>query len=79
MKDYNLPPTEEFEMLTNSNRIKYIPNYWLTMMKSVMNDYWFDCPKDDYPWRDYEFIDHLFHKLYYCWLMEMKMIHGEEE
>ena len=78
MKDYNLPPTEEFEMLTNSNRIKYIPNYWLTMMKSVMNDYWFDVSNNQYEW-DYEILDELFHKLYYCWLMEMKMIHGEEE
>ena len=59
MKDYNLPPTEEFQMLTNSNRIKYIPHYWLTMMKSVMNDYWFDVSNNQYEW-DYEILDELF-------------------
>ena len=79
MKDYNLPPTEEFEMLTNSIKGNVIPGFWLTMMKSVMNDYWFDAPKDDAPWRDYEFIDHLFHKLYYCWLMTLKIEFGDEE
>jgi hypothetical protein len=75
LKDYNLPPTEEFKMLTNSERTKHIPNYWLTMMKAVMNDYYFDCLIDEDfldCWRDEDFLDHFFHKLYYCWLMEIK-------
>ena len=83
MKDYNQPPTEEFAWLTKSPRYqvmsdeKYYP--WMTMMKSVMNDYWFDCSNiESYRW-DYEILDELFHKLYYCWYMTMKEIHGGEE
>lgn len=65
MKDYNKPPTDEFKMLTNANFNDF--NTWFTLQKSVMNDYWFD--HSEY----FEFtkseLDHLFHKLYYCWLM----------
>lgn len=77
MKDYNLPPTEEFARLTESGP-RY-PHHWLTMMKCVLNDYWFDCPKDDVPWRNEEFIDHFMHKMYYCWLMQLREVYGGEE
>lgn len=81
MKDYNKPPTQEFEFLTNSPKYawqmdnNYYP--WLTLMKAVMNDYWFDHP--NYNEYNASELDHLFHKLYYCWKMTMEQIHGDEE
>ena len=72
MKDYNQPPTWEFKMLTNNTRY---PNHWLTLMKAVMNDYYFDvCQLPEN-----KIVDTFIHKIYYCWLMQMKEIHGEEE
>ena len=65
MKDYNKPPTPEFEMLTKHFGSDF--NTWFTLQKAVMNDYWFE--HSDY----FEFtkseLNHLFHKLYYCWMM----------
>ena len=76
MKDYNLPPTEEFKMLSESP-IRNNLNGWFTLQKAVMNDYWFEHPLYN------EFtaleLDHLFHKLYYCWMMMGKCLHGDEE
>lgn len=65
MKDYNKPPTEEFKMLTNHHGADF--NIWFTLQKSVMNDYWFDHPS--YFQFTKSEVDHLFHKLYYCWKM----------
>ncbi len=76
MKDYNKPPTEEFKMLSESP-IRDNMNGWFTLMKGVMNDYWFDHPcYQDYTVME---IDHLFHKLYYCWMMMGKQLYPEEE
>ena len=71
--DYNKPPTEEFARLTDNTRY---PNQWLTMLKCVLNDYYFDVP----PTFDLEIddLDHMFHKIYYCWLQAMKELHPEE-
>lgn len=65
MKDYNKPPTPEFEMLTKHFGFDF--NTWFTLQKAVMNDYWFDISEDP-EYRPHE-LDHLFHKLYYCWMM----------
>ena len=75
MKDYNLPPTEEFAYLTGKERY---PFQWLTMMKSVMNDYWFDCSniKENIDEWDYETIDEFIHKLYYCWIRTCHEVNG---
>jgi len=76
MKDYNEPPTEEFKMLTESP-IRNNFNGWFTIQKSVMNDYWFDHVNY------HEFtameLDHLFHKLYYCWKMMGEEMYGQIE
>jgi len=71
MNDYNLPPTEEFAHITGNERY---PFQWLTMMKSVMNDYYFDNP--DMLSVDLPHIDMLFHKLYYCWIRTCHEVHG---
>ena len=72
MKDYNEPPSWEFKMLTGNTRY---PFHWLTLMKAVMNDYYFDV---GHPIK-MENLDTFMHKIYYCWLMTMREIHGEEE
>ena len=75
MKDYNVPPTAEFKMITESGRV--YPHRWFTMMKAVMNDYWFDHPTyHEYTSME---LDHLFHKLYYCWLMMGQELFDDEE
>lgn len=66
VRDYTKPPTEEFAMLTR-NGTRY-PGHWLTLMKSVMNDYWFDVPEDEHgPWHEPAYVDLFIHKIYYCW------------
>lgn len=76
MKDYTLPPTWEFEhFATVGHRIG--ADHWLTLMKAVMNDYWFDNPiKGD--WTS-EVIDEFIHKIYFCWQEYVKFRYGEEE
>ena len=66
VRDYTQPPTEEFAMITR-NGTRY-PDQWLTLLKSVMNDYWFDVPWDEArrSWGP-EKIDEFMHKIYYCW------------
>ena len=73
MKDYNQPPTEEFAMIANS-AIRNDLNGWFTLMKSVMNDYWFDDPV----YRTFTAmeLDHLFHKLYFSWMQMGIQLHG---
>ena len=75
MKNYNIPPTEEFEMLTNHFGSNF--NTWFTLQKAVMNDYWFNI-REDPEYRAHE-LDHLFHKLYYCWMMMGKDLFDKEE
>ena len=75
MRDYNSPPSYEFKMLTNNTRY---PGHWMTLMKAVMNDYWFDAP-DHHHYLTKNEIDDMIHKIYYCWLMQMREMHGEEE
>tara|TARA_Y100000004_G_C8943990_1_gene425401 strand:+ start:370 stop:621 length:252 start_codon:yes stop_codon:yes gene_type:complete len=67
MRDYTQPPTEEFAMITRMGT-RY-PDQWLTLMKSVMNDYWFDQPdgKDHVLWGEPAYVDLFMHKIYYCW------------
>lgn len=66
MRDYTQPPTEEFAMITR-NGARY-PDHWLTLMKAVMNDYWFDVPHAEHgPWHEPAYVDLFMHKIYYCW------------
>lgn len=67
VRDYTQPPTEEFAMITR-NGTRY-PDQWLTLLKSVMNDYWFDIPSDEphAPWHEPAYVDLFMHKIYYCW------------
>ena len=81
MKDYTQPPTEEFAMITNNVR-HYRPYGWFTLLKSVLNDYYFDVPpgQDDMTrWADKEFLDHFMHKIYYCWQEHGKELYGDED
>ena len=87
--NWNNPPTEEFEHLTKKyaeisklveqhTAYSYYP--WMTMLKAVLNDYWMDNPyKDEYESWNLDFVQHFIHKIYYCWYMTMKQLHGEEE
>ena len=76
MKDYNVPPTDEFKMLSESS-IRNDLNRWFTLQKAVMNDYWFD--HFEHVEVNAVNLDHLFHKLYYCWMMMGKSLYGDEE
>lgn len=75
MKDYNKPPTWEFEFWSNREHpLGY--DHWLTLMKAVMNDYWFDNPvKGDWT---LEHIDEFIHKIYFCWYFYLKGKYDEE-
>ena len=84
--NWNNPPTDEFAMLSekysrlihqNAIHMTYYP--WLTLMKGVLNDYWMDNPYRKEDCWDFDCIEHFIHKIYYCWYMTMKQIHGEEE
>jgi hypothetical protein len=74
--DYTKPPTEEFKMLSEIHTRH--PTLWLTLQKSVMNDYWFERTKNQESW-DPWYIDHFMHKIYYCWQEYMKSLYQEEE
>ena len=66
MRDYTQPPTEEFAMVAeHGTRYR---GQWLTLMKSVMNDYWFDISMMEQlrSWGP-EKIDMVMHKIYFCW------------
>jgi len=79
MKDYTQPPTDEFAMIAE-NGTRY-DMQWLTLMKSVMNDYWFDRPTISSQewaetWARPEYVDHFIHKLYYCWQQYLEDNHS---
>ena len=66
MKDYTVPPTEEFAMKTRLGARH--PDAWLMLLKSVMNDYWFDTYALPHNTIDeFNYIDNFMHKIYYCW------------
>ena len=75
--DWNIPPTFEFEHLTDNTRY---PMQWLTMLKCVLNDYWMDTgvPPDIEEIWDYDTINMFVHKIYYCWYQTMLELHPEE-
>ena len=82
MKDYNQPPTEEFAFKEKSPIMGDL-NGWFTMMKCVMNDYWFDIPawdtrKIEDTWMDPEYVDHFMHKMYFCWMQMGIHLHGHD-
>ena len=77
VRDYTQPPTEEFAMI--AERGARYPGQWLTLMKSVMNDYWFDIPHAEHgPWHEPAWVDLFMHKIYFCWqqhIIEMDQGH----
>lgn len=78
MRDYDQPPTEEFAMIEKS-QIRGDLNGWFTLMKSVMNDYWFDTPWEPHgPWHEPAYVDLFMHKMYFCWLQMGIHIHGKD-
>jgi hypothetical protein len=81
MKDYTKAPTEEFEMIMNhDHRNKMVR--WFTMMKSVMNDYYFDSGIDgdmEFMKLDLAGVDHFMHKMYFCWQELGKELFDMEE
>ncbi len=82
MRDYNKPPTDEFAMKEMS-LIRNDLNGWFTLMKSVMNDYWFDRPPQPHHihgslWANRDYVDHFMHKMYYCWMMMGVHLHGHD-
>ena len=75
MRDYTKPPTEEFAMITE-NGTRY-DTQWLTMMMSVMNDYWFDQWQLPHTTKDeFNRIDEFMHKIYYCWQQYLEDNHS---
>lgn len=79
-RDYTQPPTEEFAMLQSIGTRHQ--HQWLTLLKSVMNDYWFDVP--DLPhlnhaslWGEPAYVDLFMHKIYFCWQEAMKELHDD--
>ena len=78
--DYNQPPTEEFKMYTENPSIRYVSSadHWFTLMKAVMNDCWFD-KSGIYRSMTIPEIEHMMHKLYYCWLMMGKDMYNWSE
>jgi len=72
--DWNKPPTDEFAMLTDNTRY---PLHWMTMLKSVLNDYWMDNPNRSNVLADTN-LQHFIHKIYYCWYQTMRELHPEE-
>ena len=78
--DYTVPPTEEFAFLAKMSHRERDAYYWLTLMKSVMNDYWFHAIDKETPWTK-EYIDHFMHKIYFCWqeFLTHSNAWGEEE
>lgn len=78
MRDYNKPPTDEFAM-KGTSFIRNDLNGWFTMMKSVMNDYWFDQYQLPHMTIDeFNFTDEFMHKMYYCWMMMGVHLHGHD-
>lgn len=49
----------------------------MVLLKSILNDYWADAPKDG-PW-DREKIDMVMSKLYWCWVRWLDNEHPTEE
>ena len=78
--DYNQPPTEEFAKYTRNPSIRYLKStdHWFTLMKAVMNDCWFD-QSEAYRYLTKNEIDHMMHKLYYCWMMMGRDLYGWSE
>ena len=82
MRAYNQPPTEEFAMLGNSF-VRDDLFSWFTLMKSVMNDYWFDVPGQPSLvhaslWGEPAYVDLFMHKLYYCWMKIGQHLHSQD-
>ena len=82
MKDYNQPPTEEFAFKERTYGVGDL-NGWFTMMKCVMNDYWFDKPPEPHHihgslWMNPEYVDHFMHKMYFCWMQMGIKLHGHD-
>ena len=83
VRDYNQPPTEEFAMLGNSF-VRDDLFSWFTLLKSVMNDYWFDVPGQPDRvhaslWGEPAYVDLFMHKLYYCWMKIGQHLHSQDE
>tara|TARA_Y100000593_G_scaffold74011_1_gene136056 strand:- start:332 stop:580 length:249 start_codon:yes stop_codon:yes gene_type:complete len=78
--DYTIAPTEEFKRIKERPHNEFMPylNRWHMMIKSVLNDYWFDT-NDDYWLDDSSEVDHFMHKLYFCWQEMGIAIYGDEE
>ena len=78
--DYTIAPTEEFKRIKERPHNEFMPylNRWHMMIKSVLNDYWFDT-NDDYWLDDSSKVDHFMHKLYFCWQEMGIAIYGDEE
>jgi len=72
MTDYTQAPTEEFrirqERLAKCNDDQILG--WLTLQKSVMNDYYFDAQNTDWILSD---LDAFMHKIYFCWQEAMQL------
>tara|TARA_R100001594_G_scaffold31945_1_gene59408 strand:- start:86 stop:337 length:252 start_codon:yes stop_codon:yes gene_type:complete len=69
MKDYTVAPTEEFDRIMNQDH-RHGMLRWFTMMKSVMNDYYFENGIDgdiEFMKLDLAGVDLFFHKMYFCW------------
>lgn len=79
-EDYTIAPTEEFKRIKERPHNEFMPylNRWHMMMKSVLNDYYFDT-NDDYWLDDSSQVDHFMHKLYFCWQEMGIALYGDEE
>ena len=79
-KRYDIAPTDEFKRIKERPHNEFMPylNRWHMMIKSVLNDYWFDT-NDDQWLDDSSEVDHFMHKLYFCWQEMGNAIYGEEE
>jgi len=61
--NYTEPPTPEFKHKKEDGIHNGVLG-WLTLQKSVMNDYYFDAANTDWITED---LDNFMWKIYYCW------------
>jgi hypothetical protein len=47
----------------------------LTLMKSIINDYWADAPKSDW---NQDHVDMVMSKIYWCWVLWLENTHPEQ-